>query len=138
LVELVHPGRRYLESEEKRQIAEIERRRVLYAKGRPAIDLAGRTVILVDDGIATGATMRAVLRAMPESKPARVVLAVPVAAADSLYELSKLADETVCLMTPDPFYAVGAFYRNFEQTTDEEVVDLLARAQENTANPSPD
>ncbi|HXJ02259.1 MAG TPA: phosphoribosyltransferase [Micropepsaceae bacterium] len=135
LVELLHPGRRYIETEEKRQLAEIERRRALYARGRPAIELAGRTVIVVDDGIATGATMRAVLKALPESKPKRVVLAVPVAAVDSLQALSKLADETVCLMTPEPFYAVGAFYRNFEQTTDQEVIELLARAAENAAKP---
>lgn len=128
LVELVHPGRRYLEAEEKRQLAEIERRRALYRPGRPPIPLAGRTVILVDDGIATGATMKAVFQALPQSNPKCVVLAVPVAAADSLRALAKCADETVCLMTPEPFYAVGEFYRDFAQTTDQEVIDLLARA----------
>jgi predicted phosphoribosyltransferase len=93
------------------------------------ISLAGRIVIVVDDGIATGATMKAVLQALSQSEPKRVVLAVPVAAADSLEELAKLADETVCLMTPAPFYSVGAFYRDFTQTADQDVIDLLRRAE---------
>jgi putative phosphoribosyl transferase len=129
LVELVQPGKHYLEAEEQRQRAEIERRRVLYWAGRPPISLAGRTVIVVDDGIATGATMKAVLQALRQSAPKRLVLAVPVAAGSSLRELSTLADETVCLMTPEPFFAVSAFYRDFGQTTDEEVIDLLSRAE---------
>jgi predicted phosphoribosyltransferase/pimeloyl-ACP methyl ester carboxylesterase len=128
LVELVRPGRRYLEAEEKRQIAEIERRRALYRAGRKAIALDGRTVIVVDDGIATGGTMKAVLQALSRSGAKRVVLAIPVAPPDSLRDLSQLADETVCLMTPETFYAVGEFYRDFAQTSDDEVIDLLARA----------
>jgi putative phosphoribosyl transferase len=129
LVELVRPGRRYLEAEATRQLAEIERRRALYRPGRAPLPLTGRSVIVIDDGIATGATMKAVLQALRQSGPKRVVLGVPVAPADSLRELSTLADETVSLMTPEPFYAVGAFYRDFDQTTDEEVIDLLARAE---------
>jgi putative phosphoribosyl transferase len=128
VVEMIRPGGRYLEAEEKRQLAEIERRRVLYRPGREAIPLEGRTVIVVDDGIATGGTMKAVLQALSHSGAKRVVLAVPVAPPDSLRELSQSADETVCLMTPEPFYAVGAFYRDFAQTSDDEVIDLLARA----------
>ena len=128
LVELVQPGRRYLEAEEKRQLAEIERRRALYRPDRAPIPLKGRTVIIVDDGIATGGTMKAALQAVSRSGAGHVVLAVPVAPPSSLEELSRLADETVCLMTPEPFYAVGAFYRDFAQTSDEEVIDLLARA----------
>jgi predicted phosphoribosyltransferase/dienelactone hydrolase len=130
LVEIVRPGRRYVEEESKRQLAEIERRRALYRPGRAPISVEGRTVIVVDDGIATGGTMKAVLQALARTGAARLVLAVPVAPADSLDELSGLADEVVCLMTPEPFYAVGAHYRDFTQTTDEEVIDLLARANE--------
>jgi putative phosphoribosyl transferase len=134
LLELVRPGRRYLEAEEKRQLAEIERRRALYRPGRAPFPLTGRTVIVVDDGIATGATMKAALQALRQSGPKRVVLAVPVAPAESLRELSTLADETVSLMTPEPFYSVGAFYRDFDQTTDEEVIDLLSRAETSSAS----
>jgi putative phosphoribosyl transferase len=128
LVELVRPSRRYLEDEEKRQLAEIERRRAVYRPGRAPIPLQGRTVIVVDDGIATGGTMKAVLQALANVGAKRVVLAVPVAPSDTLRELASLVDEVVCLMTPEPFYAVGSFYRDFAQTTDEEVIDLLGRA----------
>jgi predicted phosphoribosyltransferase len=136
LVELVRPGQAYLEAEEKRQLVEIERRRALYRPGRAPLSVAGHTVIVVDDGIATGGTMKAVLLALRSSGADRLVLAVPLAPADSLEELSRIADETVCLMSPKPFYSVGSHYRDFTQTTDEEVVDLLARAaKENTLQP---
>jgi putative phosphoribosyl transferase len=128
LIESVRPSRRYLQEEEKRQLAEIERRRGVYRPGRAPIPLQGRTVIVVDDGIATGGTMKAVLQALAQVGAKRVVLAVPVAPADTLRDLARLADEAVCLMTPEPFYAVGSFYRDFTQTTDEEVIDLLVRA----------
>jgi putative phosphoribosyl transferase len=128
LVALVRPSADYLEAEERRQLAEIERRRVLYRGGRAPIAIDGRTVIVVDDGIATGGTVKAVLRALSNSAAERIVLAVPVAPADTVAELKDLADEVVVLMTPEPFYAVGSHYRDFTQTTDEEVIDLLARA----------
>ena len=136
LVELVRPGQAYLEAEEKRQLAEIERRRALYRPGRAPLSVAGRTVIVVDDGIATGGTMKAVLVALQSSGADRLVLAVPVAPADSLEELSRIADEAVCLMSPEPFYSVGSHYRDFTQTTDEEVIDLLARAAKENAQAS--
>jgi predicted phosphoribosyltransferase len=135
LVRLVQPGQAYLEAEERRQFAEIERRRGLYRPGRPPISLAGRTAIVVDDGIATGGTMKAVLLALRNSGVDRLVLAVPLAPADSLAELSPLADEVVCLMSPEPFYSVGSHYRDFTQTTDEEVIHLLARAAKNSNAP---
>jgi len=128
LVQLVQPGQAYLEAEKKRQFAEIERRRALYRPGRPPISLAGRTAIVVDDGIATGGTMKAVLLALRNSGVGPLVLAVPVAPPDTLQGLAPLADEVVCLMSPEPFYSVGSHYRDFTQTTDDEVIDLLARA----------
>jgi predicted phosphoribosyltransferase len=135
LVQLVRPGQAYLEAEERRQFAEIERRRGLYRPGRAPISLAGRTAIVVDDGIATGGTMKAVLLALRNSGVGRLVLAVPLAPADSLEELSPLADEVVCLMSPEPFYSVGSHYRDFTQTTDDEVIHLLARAAKNSNAP---
>jgi putative phosphoribosyl transferase len=109
---------------------EIERRERRYREGRPAPELAGRIVILIDDGLATGSTMRAAVCAVNTQKPARVIVAVPVAAAATCDVLRRDADEVICPATPEPFFAVGQWYRDFEQTTDEEVHDLLARAAE--------
>jgi predicted phosphoribosyltransferase len=132
LVEAIRPGPQYLQAEEARQRAEIERRRELYRPGRAPLSLEDRTVIVVDDGIATGGTMKAVLQALGQSGGQsgvrRVVLAVPVAPPDTWRELEPMVSEAVCLMTPEPFYAVGSFYRDFNQTSDQEVIDLLARA----------
>jgi len=113
-----------------RQLVEIERRRTLYLGHRAQVDVRGRTAIVVDDGIATGATTRAALHAVRRRQPSRLVLAVPVAPSDTLADLAAEADEIVCLDTPDPFGAVGAFYRDFRQVSDAEVVDLLDRARE--------
>lgn len=135
-VRLIRPSPDYIEAEKSRQLEEIERRRRVYRQGCPAIPVTGRTVIVVDDGIATGGTMRAVLQALRQAAAGRIVLAVPVAPADALAELSALADETVCLATPEPFRAVGLHYRDFEQTTDEEVVRLLDATRRRPANPS--
>lgn len=118
----------YVEEETARQLAEIERRRQIYCAGRPMLDIKGRTAIVVDDGIATGATMRVALRAARRRGPARLVLAVPVAPPETLAELGKEADETVCLDTPEMLGAIGFYYRDFHQMSDEEVTDLLARA----------
>jgi putative phosphoribosyl transferase len=111
-----------------RERAEMERREREYRGGRPAPDVRGRTVILVDDGLATGATMRAAAQALRQQGPARVVVAVPVAAEESCQELGSQVDEIVCSVTPEPFYGVGMWYEDFSQTTDAEVRDLLARA----------
>jgi putative phosphoribosyl transferase len=128
MVRLVQPDAGYIEAEEKRQLTELERRRKLYRGARPPAAVEGRTVIVVDDGIATGGSVKAVLQALARAKPARLVLAVPVAPQDSLEAVSSAADEVVCLASPDPFFAVGAHYRDFTQTTDDEVITLLRQA----------
>jgi putative phosphoribosyl transferase len=109
---------------------ELERRERSYRDGRPALDVRGRTVILIDDGLATGTTMRAALAALRQQGPNRLVVAVPVGAATTCAELQDEADEVVCARTPEPFHAVGLWYDDFAQTTDEEVHDLLERAAE--------
>ncbi|RJQ07651.1 MAG: phosphoribosyltransferase [Bacillota bacterium] len=119
----------YLEEEAARQREEIVRRLSRYRGGRPPVKVKGSTVIVVDDGIATGATVLAALRGLRSEDPERLILAVPVAPPDTLQRLSAEADEVICLATPEPFYAVGQFYRHFEQTSDEEVVDLLERGE---------
>ena len=104
---------------------ELERRDRLYRDGRPAPELRGRTVIVVDDGLATGATMRAAVEAVRAFEPHAVVVAVPVASRDACDELAGVADAIVCARTPDPFHAVGLWYEQFEQTSDEEVREAL-------------
>jgi putative phosphoribosyl transferase len=118
----------YIEREVARQLAEIERRRAAYRSG-PPVPLAGRTLVVVDDGIATGGTVKAALKALAGVGAKHIVLAVPVAPADSLRELAGLCDRVVCLMSPEPFYAVGAHYADFAQTSDDEVIALLGEAK---------
>ena len=118
----------YLEKERERQLAEIERRRQLYLAGRPRAPVADRTAIVIDDGIATGATMEAALRATRKAGPRRLVLAVPVAPPDTIERLRGEVDEVVCLMMPAFLGAIGSFYRDFRQLEDEEVVQLLEQA----------
>lgn len=121
-------SREYLDREIKVQLKEINRRRHAYRGGRPPLQLAGRTVIVVDDGIATGGSTRAALRGVRRDKPARVILAVPVAPPSTIEALKHEADEIVCLSSPEEFYAVGQFYRDFHQVSDQEVIQLLASA----------
>lgn len=118
----------YLESRKEKELAEIARRKARYLAGRAPAPVEGRTAIVVDDGIATGATMLAALRAVRRKGPKKVILAVPVAPPDSLARLSGEADETVCLHTSEWFMAVGQFYDDFRQIDDEEVVAALAEA----------
>ncbi|HQT75755.1 MAG: phosphoribosyltransferase [Rhodospirillales bacterium 20-64-7] len=119
----------YLEEAKADALREIERRRHVYLGAHPPVDIAGRTAIVVDDGIATGATIRAALRGTRRRKPAHVILAVPVAPEDTLRRLRGEVDTTICLHTPAHFMAVGQFYRNFEQLADAEVTDLLNQAR---------
>jgi predicted phosphoribosyltransferase len=112
-----------------RERAELARREAAYRDGKPPLDLHGRTVILIDDGLATGATMRAAILALRQHAPARIVVAVPTASPDICDQLGQLVDDMVCAATPQPFYAVGAWYDDFSQTTDDEVRDLLRRAE---------
>lgn len=126
----------YVEREAQRQLALIRERRARYRPGRPGIVLAGRTVIVIDDGLATGATMTAALKAVRAEGPGRLVCAVPVAARDSLAQVSRFADDVVCLATPSPFNAVGLYYLDFAGVTDEEVIRLLATPVTGTAPPT--
>jgi predicted phosphoribosyltransferase len=110
-----------------REMQELARRERLYRGDRLPPDVADRTVILVDDGLATGATMRAAIQALRQQKPARIVVAVPTASPDTCEALKVEADDVICAMTPEPFFAVGHWYEDFTQTTDDEVRELLAR-----------
>ena len=108
---------------------ELLRREALYRRGRPPLDVRGRTVFVVDDGLATGTTMRAACTALGRLDPREVIVAVPVGAEDTCTDLQEVADEVVCVTTPAPYYAVGQWYHDFAQTTDEEVRGLLAEAE---------
>ena len=106
---------------------ELDRRTLHYRSDRLPLDVHGCTVILVDDGLATGATMRAAVLTLRQQQPARIVVAIPIASSTVCHELETVADEVVCTATPEPFYAVGLWYENFEPTSDAEVCDLLAQ-----------
>jgi predicted phosphoribosyltransferase len=115
---------------------ELDRRERAYREGAPPLDVRGRTVILVDDGLATGATMLAAIAALRKLGPARIVVAVPVAAPETCEAMAGAADEVVCAVTPQPFHAVGLWYDNFAQTTDDEVRALLHAARAASAQPA--
>ena len=120
----------FVQNETRRQLEEVERRRKSYCAGRPLIPITGRTAIVVDDGIATGATMRVALRAVRRRNP---VLAVPVAPPETLVQFRNEADEAICIETPSMLGAISFYYRDFHQMSDAEVTDLLARAAQLTS-----
>jgi putative phosphoribosyl transferase len=129
VIEQVRPSPDYVRAEVHRQLEEIERRRHAYLGDDTPIPIVGRTAIIVDDGIATGGTIRAAIEGVRAAQPARLILAVPLAPAEALKMLEGECDQIVCLATPEPFFAVGAHYEVFDQTADEEVVSLLREAR---------
>jgi putative phosphoribosyl transferase len=118
-------GQTYVDAQAKKEMAEIERRRAVYQRGRAPVSVEGATAIVVDDGIATGTTVRAALKALRRRAPARLVLAVPLAPSDTLARLRSEVDDLVCLAEPFPFHAIGLHYRDFHQVSDDEVLDAL-------------
>jgi predicted phosphoribosyltransferase len=128
VVEHLAIPQRIIDTVAQQEQQELERRERLYRADRPAPDLRDATVILVDDGLATGSTMHAAIAALRKLQPARIVVAVPVAPPSTIEELQKEAAEVVCLFTPEPFDGVGRWYQDFSQTTDQEVRGLLDRA----------
>lgn len=129
VIELLEVPETYIEDETARQLKEIERRREIYLGGRPRPSVDGRIAIVVDDGIATGATVRAALKSVRLGVPAKLVLAVPVAPPDTIEKLREEVDELICLLTPDYFGAISQFYLNFHQVEDDEVVELMNRSK---------
>jgi putative phosphoribosyl transferase len=117
-----------IEEAAAQQQAELGRRERAYRNGRPILEVRSQTAVLVDDGLATGSSMRVAIMALRKREPQRIVVAVPVAAPPVCEELESEADEVVCAVTPEPFFAVGQWYRDFRQTSDEEVRDLLQQA----------
>jgi len=113
---------------------ELERREKLYRGGRAPLRVEGKIVILIDDGIATGASMRVAIKALRQMKPSRLIVAVPVAPASTCHKMKAEVDELVCVSTPEFFYAIGQFYQDFSQVTDEEVIDLLHQSAKSVAS----
>jgi predicted phosphoribosyltransferase len=114
-----------------KELIELSRREQAYRGNRPEPDIRGKTIILVDDGLATGSTMRAAVRALRTKQPAKIVVAVPIAAPETCDALAREVDEMVCAVTPEPFYAVGLWYDDFDQTSDDDVRALLAENRDN-------
>jgi putative phosphoribosyl transferase len=128
IIAAIGPPPGFIDAEAARQLTEVRRRQSLYRGGQPGVPVEGRAVIVVDDGVATGATVRAGLRAIRSRKPDRLILAVPVAPLSIVQELQTEVDELICLHAPLDFHAVGMFYEHFDQTSDAEVVRLLREA----------
>lgn len=130
LVRALHLPDYWIEKVIEGEQKELERREKVYRSSRPRLDLEGKTVLIVDDGLATGATMRAAVAAVRTLKPKQIIAAAPVASRDICAEIERKTDEIcICAITPEPFYGVGLWYRNFEQTTDAEVIRLLKKAE---------
>ena len=134
LIRQMGVSQRYVQAETERQRAEILRRLSLYRNQRPLPQLKGKTVIVVDDGVATGSTTLAALRALRKQNPGQLVLAVPVGPADVIERLKGEADRVVCLATPEPFWAVGRFFAEWSQLSDQDVADILNRRRTELTN----
>ncbi len=130
VVHMLHIPEAVIDAVAQREQQELQRREHLYRDDLAAPDVSGRVVMLVDDGLATGSTMRAAVTALRQQQPARIVVAVPVAARSTCEEFEAEVDEIICAQTPEPFYGVGYWYEDFAQTSDEEVHDLLAQAEQ--------
>ncbi len=133
LVAYLDVSQEYIAEESERQRREIERRQSVYRQGMEPRQIAGKDVIVVDDGIATGSTMKAALASVRNQGAKSVTVAIPVGPPSTIEELKKMADRVICLYTPEYFQAIGQFYQDFSQTTDEEVIDLLKKCKQNTA-----
>jgi putative phosphoribosyl transferase len=123
-----------IEAVAEREQRELERREREYRGSKPPVNVAGKTVIVIDDGLATGASMRAAAVALRRMEPAKIVVAVPVAADETCHTFRSEVDTIVCAITPEPFYGVGMWYRDFSQTTDDEVRDLLNKSKTSSAD----
>lgn len=130
LVSLLNISQEFIEQEKKTQLEEIKRRRKKYNMDKLLPDMKGKTVILVDDGIATGATMKAGVISVKKKKPEKIIVAIPVASPQSVEELKEITDEVICLYAPAYFAAVGQFYTEFSQTSDDEVIEILKKIKE--------
>jgi putative phosphoribosyl transferase len=130
LVAMLGVPQSYIDAEVARQKTEIKRRLKTYRGDASNPEIAGRDVILVDDGVATGSTLKSALRSLKKRGAKTVTVAIPVGPVDTINELQREADRVICLFTPDPFYAIGEFYEDFDQTTDEEVIELLNRCRQ--------
>jgi putative phosphoribosyl transferase len=128
LISDLHLSQQVIEQITAREQRELERREALYRVGRPAIPVRSRTIVLIDDGLATGASMKAASKALRAEDPQRLIVAVPIGAQQTCDEFRGEVDEVICVATPEPFLAVGIWYEDFEQTSDEEVQSLLERA----------
>ncbi|WP_131778761.1 phosphoribosyltransferase [Legionella bozemanae] len=129
IVNLLHISTEAIDTIQKSEQEELLRREQVYRGKKPFPELSGKTIILVDDGIATGYTMRAAIAALKQKKPAKLIVAIPVAARSTCDEIAPLVDEIICPMRPVNFYAVGLWYNDFSQTTDEEVMQLLQQRE---------
>lgn len=128
-VNFYHISTQAIQQVADRELQELQRREKVYRGNRPWPNLKGKCVILVDDGLATGATMHAAIKAVKHQEAGKIIMAIPVASVQALNELKAYVDEVVCLMVPEPFYSVGKWYTEFNQTSDHEVLDLLKLAQ---------
>ncbi len=126
-VEMLRVPQDYIEGEVENQKMEIKRRLKRYRGNAPTPQLSNREIIVVDDGVATGSTLKAALRYLRKIGAKNLIVAIPVGPPDTVKELRQMADQVICLLTPEPFYAIGEFYRDFAQTEDEEVINLLQR-----------